>query len=359
MFLIRKEQPMVQSLHATGLVEDLVMIDDRDRGAIGVIAVHSTALGPAAGGCRFWEYASREDIATDAIRLARGMSFKNALAGLPFGGGKAVMCRPSGSFDRKALFEAVGDAVAQLGGRYVTAEDVGTTVADMSIVASRTRHVAGLALRPGRPGGDPSPWTALGVFKAMQRASRFALGTDLKGLTVAVQGVGNVGERLCSQLHRAGARLVVADANERRAREVAHAYGARLVTVDQILGVEADILAPCALGAVLNRETIPTLRARLVCGGANNQLATDEDGVLLLERGIAYAPDYVVNAGGIINVAAEYLDESMSDVQRRIDLIPDRIEDILTLARQECRPSHKVADAMAQDVIGAAHRRAA
>jgi leucine dehydrogenase len=321
-----------------------------------VIALHSTALGPAAGGCRFWHYASDQDAMTDAIRLARGMSYKNALAGLPLGGGKAVLQRPAGDFDRKALFAAFAEAVEALGGQYVTAEDVGTSVEDMEEVARHTRHVAGLTRQAGRAGGDPSPWTALGIFKAMQAAARHTLGRDLDALTVAVQGVGNVGAHLCSLLHEAGARLIVADIDPARARAVAEAHGGSVVSVEEILGVEADVLSPCALGAVLNAQTIPALKAALVCGGANNQLATAEDGDALFARGIAYAPDYVVNAGGIINVSAEYLGETVEEVQARIATIPGRVEQILQQAARDNRPSHAIADDMARAIIAAAQR---
>lgn len=350
---------MVQSVQSTALAEDLRMIEDPVRGAVGIIAIHSTALGPAAGGCRLWRYETRAAMTTDAIRLARGMSYKNALAGLPFGGGKAVLQCPAGDFDRTALFEAFADAVAELGGRYVTAEDVGTHVADMRVVASRTRYVAGIDPRPGQAGGDPSPWTSLGIFEAMQAASRLVFGGDLRGLTVAVQGVGNVGERLCELLSQAGARLLVADVNGERAARVARSYGARLCRVDEILSADADVLAPCALGAVLNKQTIPALKVGLVCGGANNQLETDADGVALVERGIAYAPDYVVNAGGIINVAAEYLGESVSAVQARIDMIAGRVARIMERARAECRPANVVADEMAQALILSSQRAVA
>ena len=333
------------------LGEQFVVIDDPESGAKGVIAIHSTSLGPAAGGCRFWNYADQDALATDALRLARGMTYKNAIAGLPFGGGKAVLQRPEGSFDRAAMFRAFGRAVEKLGGQYVTAEDVGTTIADMRAIAEETRHVAGLDKKPGFAGGDPSPWTALGIFKSMQAAARVSLGSDVRGLTVALQGTGNVGSHLAELLHEAGARLVLADADPARAEALAARFGGRVVAPDEILAAEAEIFAPCALGAVLNEQTIPVLRARLVCGGANNQLATEQDGARLAERGIAYAPDYVVNAGGIINVVAEYLGETEDQVGGRIDLIAERLGEILATAESEGRPSHVVADEMAQQLV--------
>lgn len=333
------------------LGEQFVVIDDPESGAKGVIAIHSTSLGPAAGGCRFWNYADQDALATDALRLARGMTYKNAIAGLPFGGGKAVLQRPEGAFDRAAMFRAFGRAVEKLGGQYVTAEDVGTTIADMRAIAEETRHVAGLDKKPGFAGGDPSPWTALGIFKSMQAASRVSLGSDVRGLTVALQGTGNVGSHLAELLHEAGAKLVLADADPARAEALAARFGGRVVAPDEILAAEAEIFAPCALGAVLNEKTIPVLRARLICGGANNQLATEQDGARLAERGIAYAPDYVVNAGGIINVVAEYLGETEDQVGGRIDLIAERLGEILATAESEGRPSHLVADEMAQKLV--------
>jgi len=347
-----------QVMDPRGSLELLHRIEDSASGLKGVIAIHTTALGPAAGGCRLWTYDGDEAMEIDAARLARGMSYKNALAGLPFGGGKAVLRRPSGAFDRQALFRAFGRAVAGLDGRYVTAEDVGTGVADMQAVRAVTGHVAGLEAAPGRAGGDPSPWTALGIFKSMQAAAQLVFGSDLKGLRVAVQGAGNVGSGLCRLLSEAGAKLIVADIDAARARALADKYGARYAFADEILEAEADILAPCALGAVLNDRTISRLNARLVCGGANNQLATDADGVVLLERGIAFVPDYVANAGGIINVAAEYMGETTAQVEQRIGRIGARVTAILGQAARERRPSHEVADEMAQRIIATARQAA-
>jgi leucine dehydrogenase len=333
------------------LAEHLHVIDDPAYGAHGIIALHSTALGPAVGGCRLWHYASSQNATLDAMRLARAMSYKNALAGLPFGGGKAVLRRPAGDFDRKALFKAFAKLLEDLKGQYVTAQDVGTNADDMDLVARHTRHVTGLTRRPGQAGGDPSPWTALGLFKAMQTAAQHTLGRDLDRVTVAVQGLGHVGAHLCTLLHQAGARLIVADADSARARMIAKAFGADVVSIDDILEVEADILAPCALGAVLNPKTIPHLKVALVCGGANNQLETEEDGHRLFRRGIVYAPDYVVNAGGIINNSAEYLGESVADVEARIAMIPERLARILRQSDLEHRAPHAVADALARAQI--------
>jgi leucine dehydrogenase len=342
-----------------GPSEGLHVINDAATGVAGMIAIHSTALGPAAGGCRLWNYGSEQELANDAVRLARGMSYKNAFAGLPFGGGKAVLQRPAGAFDRQAMFRVFADAVAALRGAYITAEDVGTTVSDMKMVHERTPYVAGLEAREGKAGGDPSPWTALGVFKSMEAASQVAFGSGVRGLRVAVQGTGSVGTELCRMLAEAGARLILADIDVARARALADALGGTVVSVDEILSVEADVLAPCALGAVLNERSIPNLKVGLVCGAANNQLETDRDGEALLEKGVVYAPDYVVNAGGIINVAAEYLDEATWQVEQRLDEIASRLTLVLKRAANETSPTHRVADEMAQKLIAAARSVAA
>lgn len=334
--------------------KQIVRLHDPAVGLEGVIAIHSTALGAGAGGCRFWRYESFEDLCADAFRLAEGMSYKNALADLPFGGAKAVLNRPICEFDRAALFSAFGRAVAELGGSYVTAEDVGTSIADMEVVASATRHVAGLTSQPGRAGGDPSPWTALGVFEAMRSAARLTLGAEIADLTVAVQGTGNVGWHLCEQLIDAGAALIIADiASERRDRLAAR-YGARIVEIGEIGQAEADVFAPCALGGAITPQLVPQLRAKLVCGGANNQLAGQQVAGMLLGRGITYVPDYVANAGGIINVSAEYLGESADEVEARVRRIGTRVEKILSEAASGGISPAVVADRMARERIAAA-----
>lgn len=339
-------------------LERLHVVDDPQTGLVAVIAVHSTALGPAAGGCRFWSYPDKNRMIHDATRLAQGMSYKNALADLPFGGGKAVIQRPETEFDRAALFAAFGDAVEALGGTYITAEDVGTTVADMRAIRSRTRFVAGLDSADGIAGGDPSPWTALGVFESMKAAAGMR-GIALRGATVAVQGVGNVGGRLCKLLAQEGAALIVADIDEARAARAAQELGGRHVGIDEIMEAEAEILAPCALGGSLNDQTIPRLHAEVICGGANNQLEHARHGELLRERGCLYAPDYVVNAGGIINVSAEYLGESAEQVEGRVRHIAPRLVKILRRAEEQGLASNRVADDLAREVIAARGQQAA
>lgn len=325
--------------------------DDSVSGCSGVIVLHSTRLGPAAGGCRFWHYESGAAAAADALRLAEGMSYKNALAGLPLGGGKAVLARPSRDFDRVALFRAFGRAVETLGGTYVTAEDVGTTVADMEAVAQSTRHVAGLPPVGARPGGDPSPWTARGVMRAMEVAVERRLGARMSEVTVAVQGLGNVGLALCRLLHRAGARLIVAEPRTEVAARAAVEFGAELAGLSGIVAARADVFAPCALGGVLTTESVSRLSAKVVCGGANNQLASPEVGALLAERGVLYAPDYVVNAGGIINVAGEYLGWTAGEVAQRVDATGARLAAVLDHAAARSVGPHLAADALAREAI--------
>ena len=338
---------------------ECVRLYDLEAGLDGFIAIHSTALGPGAGGCRLWSYPDASHALADAVRLAEGMSYKNALAGLPLGGAKAVLRRPEGEWDRVALFRAFGRAVEALGGLYVTAEDVGTSVEDMQEVAAVSRHVAGLPSVDGRAGGDPSPWTAKGVFESMQVAAGFALGRELEGLTVAVQGTGNVGADLCRRLADAGANLIVADPNPARRDRLAHILNARVVHIDDIAGVEADIFAPCALGGALDQDNVGRLKAKLVCGAANNQLASPEIAALLVRRGIVYVPDYVANAGGIISVSAEYLGEEGSRVAARVAKFAPRVTAILERASSEKRSPAAIADEMAELVITDAQRAAA
>jgi leucine dehydrogenase len=334
---------------------------DAASGLRAIIAIHSTVLGPAAGGCRMWPYASLADAVADALRLSRGMSYKNAMAELPFGGGKAVIVGDAREKTSQRM-EAFGRLVDSLGGRYITAEDVGTTTADMEQVARVTRYVSGLArdsVRGTDPamtvGGDPGPKTALGVFLGLKAAVRFRLGrASLEGLRIAVQGLGGVGYPLCRLLAAEGAVLTVADSRPGAAQRVCRELGAREVPAASVLAQDVDVLAPCALGAVLDAHSIPTLRARVVAGAANNQLARDEDGDALLRAGILYAPDYVINAGGIISVAHEYRGgASWAEVKAQIEKIPARLTEIFERARREGRPTSAVADRMAMDRLAA------
>lgn len=339
--------------------ERVVYCNDAATGLQAIIAVHSTALGPAAGGCRLWSYASDEDALYDVLRLSRGMSYKNAMAGLRFGGGKAVIIKGPDFQPSDALYEKFGDFVDAMNGDYITAEDVGMSVAVMETISRRTKYVSGLTKREGHAGGDPSPKTAFGVFKGIEAAVRFRLQKDsLDGLTVAVQGVGNVGYYLCRHLHEAGARLLVADIDDARVRRVADEFGAVGVPLAEILYQSADVVAPCALGAVLTEVSIPKLNTPVVAGGANNQLATDADGRRLADAGILYAPDYVINGGGIINVASEYYgDVGEDEVVNRVAAIGPRLTGIFEEAQKSGRPTNEIADAQARRIIADAASR--
>jgi leucine dehydrogenase len=321
-------------------------------GAHAIIAIHSTHLGPAVGGCRVWRYPILTQALTDALRLSRGMSYKNALAALPFGGGKSVIIPPAGEFDRRALFDAFGRAVESLGGQYITAEDVGSSVADMQVVATQTRHVGGLPPQDGRAGGDPSPWTALGVFLSIEAALAWRTGRALAGAKVTVQGAGAVGADLCRRLVEAGATVTLADVDAGRALAVAERIGAYLVNPQDIHRVAADVFAPCALGAGLNALTLGDIAAPIICGAANNQLAEAAIGEALSLRGKLYCPDYVVNAGGIIAVQGEGAGLAVVDVATQIAAIPGRLVDILKRAERSGLSPETVADRMARERIG-------
>jgi leucine dehydrogenase len=342
--------------------EHVSFFSDAGTGLKGLIAIHSSALGPAMGGCRVWTYADASAALTDALRLSRGMSYKNAIAGLPLGGGKAVILRDAGAAMSDAAFEAFGDAVERLGGRYVTAEDVGVSERSMVAVSRRTRFVSGLPRHAARSdvGGDPSPWTAMGVFVGLRAAVKARLArNDLAGVPVAVQGLGNVGRHLCRLLHEAGARLVVADVDPQAVEDACTRFGATAVSVDEILAADVDVVAPCALGGVLHRQSIARLRARVVAGAANNQLACDDDGQRLFEAGVLYAPDYVINAGGIISAGLEYLGETdLQRVSSRVAGIAGTLEDIFERSRATGTATHRIADAMARERLarGASRR---
>ena len=336
--------------------EAVHFITDEESGLRAIVAVHSTHLGPAAGGARFWHYAKDEDALVDALRLSRGMSYKNAMAGLPLGGCKSVLLAGPDRTKTPAYLHAFGKAVESLGGGYVTAEDVGMSVSDMIEVARTTKYVAGLPNSAGDVGGDPGPHTSLGVFLGIKAAVKWALGKDsLSGLHIALQGAGSVATGVALHACAEGAKLSIADVDEAKAKQLADRSGGKVVGTDEILTLEADVLSPCALGAILNESSIPQLKVPVVAGGANNQLATPEDGERLHARNILYAPDYVINAGGIINVCTEYLgDGDASLVRHRIAGIPRRLEQIWSEGAESGRDPAAVADAMAQRLIGRA-----
>lgn len=328
---------------------------DPQSGYRGVIAIHNTALGPALGGTRFWHYVSDAEALNDVLRLSRGMTYKSAVAGLNLGGGKSVIIGdPSiDNNEREGVFRAHGRHIESLHGRYVTAEDVNTSPTDMEWVFTETKNVVGLQGRSG----DPSPVTAYGTFRATQACAQFLWGTDdVSGKTVAVQGVGHVGYYLCKLFHEAGAQLIVSDVAAERTQRVADEFGAKVVTRDAIYGVRADVFAPCAMGAVMNDDTIKVLRAAIVCGAANNQLAEERHGDALQRRGIVYAPDYVANAGGLINVNAEIEGWSLDQSHTKAGEIYSTVLRVLEIAREEGIPSYRAADRLAEERVAAAER---
>ncbi len=334
--------------------EGVHIFRDAESGLTAIIAIHSTHLGPAAGGTRFWQYLDPQGAMIDALRLSRGMSYKNAMAGLSMGGGKAVIVADSSKTKTPEMIAAFAKAVDSLGGRYVTAQDVGMSAEDMVAIAKGTRHVSGLPAKAGEAGGDPGPSTAQGVFLGVKAAVKRALGKDdMAGVHVAIQGVGSVGGGLARLLAADGARLTLADRNEGHAAVLASSLGAALIGADQIMTVAADVFSPCALGAILTEASIAKLNAPIIAGGANNQLATPSDGDRVHARGILYAPDYVINAGGIINVALEYLGSGdRATVDAKIGGIPGRLNAVWDQSAATGDNPAKVADRMAQALIG-------
>jgi leucine dehydrogenase len=312
----------------------------------GIIAIHSTKLGPAVGGTRFWNYASEEEALTDALRLSQGMTYKTALAGLPLGGGKSIIIGNNKSANREAVLRAHGRFVDTLNGRYITAEDVGTSPADMEIMRQETQHVGGLV----GGAGDPSPHTARGVFRAIQASIRFRWNTDdLSEKRVALQGCGNVGYHLAKLLHEAGAELFVTDVDKDRASRVVDEFAAKFVHSAEIFSAPADIFAPCALGGIINDATIPELNVQIVAGAANNQLLEDHHGTMLRERNILYAPDYVANAGGVLRGCMELLGWESDYAARKIDEIYDTLLSIFETAEAQGLPTNVAADRLAED----------
>jgi leucine dehydrogenase len=324
---------------------------DRASGYRGIIAIHNTALGPALGGTRFWSYDNDMEALIDVLRLSRGMTYKAAVAGLDLGGGKSVIIGNHEGVDREALFRAHGRHVESLGGRYITAEDVGTGTGDMEFIRAETQHVVGLAGRSG----DPSPVTAFGVYRGMKACAQVAYGDDgLGGKTVTVQGCGHVGYYLCKHLHEEGAALIVTDIDESKVQRVVDEFGATAVASDAIYAAEADVFAPCALGAVVNDETIEQLRVRIIAGAANNQLDEERHGDALHAKGIVYAPDYVINGGGLINVNAEVAGWDLERSRTKAAEIYDTIIRVLQIAADDDIPSYRAADRLAEQRIAEA-----
>ncbi|NNJ73399.1 MAG: Glu/Leu/Phe/Val dehydrogenase [Enterobacterales bacterium] len=334
--------------------ETVVFCRDPHAGLTAVIAVHSTVLGPAVGGCRMWTYDDDDQALTDALRLSRGMTYKNAMAGLPFGGGKAVIVGDAKTQKTPELFKAFGRFMNQLNGAYITAEDVGISPSDMTIVNTVTDHVSGLEGKSG----DPSPLTARGTYQGIRAALKYKHGKDdLNGIRVSVQGVGHVGYYLCELLHNAGAELVVSDVNQDCLDRVVAEFNATVVTVDEIFDADVDVYSPCALGASLNDDTISRLKCSVIGGAANNQLAEDRHGQMLQDRGILYCPDYVINAGGIINISFEG-DYSRAAAEQKVDQIYDTLMRIFERSSQEGTPTNLIADTIAQEIINDARLKA-
>jgi leucine dehydrogenase len=338
--------------------EQVVFAHDKGSGLKAVIAIHDTTLGPALGGTRMWDYAHDDEAIIDALRLSRGMTYKAAVAGLSLGGGKAVIIGDPKKIKSEALFRAFGRFIQGLRGRYITAEDVNITPQDMDYVAMETRYVSGLNIAQGS--GDPSPLTALGVFHGIRAAVKFRLGKeDLRDLKVAIQGCGAVGSHLCQLLTQSGAKLVVADLNEGKAAQMAQDFQATVVPISEIHRQNVDVFAPCALGAILNDETIPNLKAKVIAGAANNQLLVEEThGLMLRERGILYAPDYVVNAGGLINVFYELKGYNKLAVERQVGDIYTTLLKIFQEAEGTKVSTHRAADALAERRIQAMRQTA-
>jgi leucine dehydrogenase len=331
--------------------EQVSLWSDRDAGYRGIIAIHNTVLGPALGGTRMWHYVNDLEALIDVLRLSRGMTYKAAVAGLNLGGGKSVIINDPKATNREPIFRAHGRHVESLAGRYITAEDVGTSPGDMEFIRHETDHVVGLAGRSG----DPSPVTALGVYRGMKACAKVAYGSDsLEGKTVSVQGTGHVGYYLCKHLHEEGAKLVVSDIEDERVARVVDEFKAVPVAPKDIYGAKADIFAPCALGAVVNDDTIQVLKVDIIAGAANNQLEHARHGDLLHERGIIYAPDYAINAGGLINVNAEVEGWSLERSHKKAGEIYNTILLVLEMAADQGIPTYRAADRLAEQRIAEA-----
>ena len=324
---------------------------DKASGLKAIVAVHDSRLGPALGGCRFLPYDSDEDAIIDALRLARGMTYKAALARLPHGGGKSVLIRPKQHFDRVAMFRAFGNFIEDLRGHYITAEDSGTSLEDMEVIRTVTKHVTGVGPAHGGS-GDPSPFTALGVRRGIEASVKYRMKRDsLDGIHVAVQGVGHVGYHLCKELHAQGAKISVADIDPLKAERAQREFGAVIVPLEQIFEIECDVIAPCALGSALNDTSIPRIKARIVAGAANNQLAQPRHGDDLHARGILYAPDYAINAGGLCNVAQEVIGYDAEKARDKTMKIFDTIFEISDRSEKTGTPTYRVADQLVEEKL--------
>lgn len=330
--------------------EQVVFCADEETGLKAIIAVHNTNCGPAVGGCRFWNYTSDEEALVDVLRLSKGMTYKNALAGLNFGGGKAVIIGDPKVLKSEALFKAFGEKLNNMNGTYYSAEDVNITTGDIMQAKQVTDFVVGLEGKSG----NPAPFTALGTYLGIKAAAKHKFGSDdLSGLTLSIQGLGSVGMYICERLHNDGAKLIVTDINQSAIDFAVTHYGAQAVALEEIYGVEADIYVPCALGATINDETLPQFKVKVIAGCANNQLEKPRHGSALKEAGILYAPDYAINAGGIINIFFEQDSEGYSSdkATAKVHEIYDTLLEIFKRADSENKPTHEIADIMAQEII--------
>ncbi|WP_068313240.1 Glu/Leu/Phe/Val dehydrogenase dimerization domain-containing protein [Polycladidibacter hongkongensis] len=326
--------------------EQVVFASAPEVGLKAIIAIHNTGLGPAMGGCRMWPYTSSDEALTDALRLSEGMTYKNAMAGIPYGGGKAVIIADPKTEKTSEMMRAFGAHVERLAGRYITAEDVGISTADMDAAAQETSYARGTSTKGL---GDPSPFTALGVFEGIKAAAEFKYGSpSLEGRTLTIQGLGHVGWTLCEHLHSAGAKLLVADLSDAQLHKARQQLGAEVIAPDTAHQADCDIYVPCALGACLNSASIPQIKARIVAGAANNQLATTEDGVRLHERDILLAPDYIINAGGVISVALGEEHDAKAIVTDKTLAIGKTLKSVFATAQQKNVPTSQVAEEMAR-----------
>lgn len=337
--------------------EKVLFCKDKSSGLQAIIAVHNTNLGPALGGCRMWHYADSSEALTDVLRLSKGMTYKAAMANLKLGGGKAVIIGNPHTDKTPAMMTAMGRFVNAAQGDYITAEDSGISIDDLNLMSEQSQYVAGIHSRysfhGGHADGNPAPATAYGVFVGLKESVRYKLGTDLKGLKVAIQGLGHVGYRLAQQLKDEGAELIVTDIYEQQLKRAEAELGAIVVSPEEIVQQDVDVFAPCALGAVLNERTIPQLKCKVIAGAANNQLAKEEHGKLLVEAGILYAPDYVLNAGGIIDIYHQNQEDSSAQaLKTHLEGIALTLREIYTRADQEQLPTNRVSNLIAEERFG-------
>ncbi|GAC14078.1 Glu/Leu/Phe/Val dehydrogenase dimerization domain-containing protein [Aliiglaciecola lipolytica] len=333
--------------------EQVAFFKDKKTGLQAIIAVHNTNLGPSLGGCRMWPYANSADALNDVLRLSKGMTYKAAMAQLKLGGGKAVIIGDPRKHKSPELMAAMGRFVEQMGGRYITAEDSGIAVSDIQLMAANTKHVSGIQAKyrfdGGKADGNPAPSTAYGVFKGLEASVKYALGTDLQGVKVAVQGMGHVGYRLADHLHQQGAQLYVTDIYPDNVNEAVEKFGAIAVEPDEIFDLDVDVYAPCAMGASVNQQTLERLKVKVIAGAANNQLAQESIGELVRKKGILYAPDYVINAGGVIDIYHQRMLSTAEAMRSHIEGIADTLTEIYQRSDSEQQPTNVISNQIAEE----------